>query len=136
MLFSVAVTPDHRLDRTLGNWRAVADRSHVRKTHIRARRSIPLRLEIFEERVLLSSGIGSQAAVQIEARKAPKPFIFNGKLSVKLTATLDEKLGKNTYTEVSPGFREKKPFTPMGNRVTVSGALASRESLLPTDCRA
>ncbi len=91
---------------------------------MRIQRSIPLRLEIMEEKVLLSSGIGYPASVLIEARKALKPFILSGKLPLKLTATFDEALGENTYTEVTPGFREKKPFTPMGNKVKVSGALA------------
>jgi hypothetical protein len=57
---------------------------------MRVHRSIPLRLEIMEERVLLSSGIGYQAAVQIEAQKALKPFIFNGNLPLKLTETFDQ----------------------------------------------
>ena len=42
---------------------------------MKMRRAIPLRLEIMEERVLLSSGIGYPPAVQIEAQKALKPFI-------------------------------------------------------------
>jgi uncharacterized repeat protein (TIGR03803 family) len=91
---------------------------------MRVHRSTPFRLEVMEKKVLLSSGIGYPAAVQIEAQKALKPFIFNGKLPLKLTATFDEALGENTYTEVTLGFREKKPFAPMGNRVKVSGALA------------
>ncbi len=91
---------------------------------MRVHRSISFRLEAMEGKVLLASGIGDPAAaLEIGARKAPKPFIFNGELPLKLTATFDEALGENTYTEVTPGFREKKPFTPMGNAVKVSGAL-------------
>ena len=125
MLFSVAVTPDNKLNRTLGDWRAVADRLHFRKIHMRTRRSIPLRLEVMEKKVLLSSGTGDPAAaVVIEARKAPKPFIFNGKLDLMLTMTYNGTLQETVYSGVAPGFREKKPFPPMGNRVSVSGALA------------
>ncbi len=80
------------------------------------RRSIPLRPEIMEERVLLSSGIADPAAaVQIEAKKAPKSFTFNGKLELIFTAT---------DSGVAPGFRERKPFPPMGEKVSVTGGLA------------
>ena len=76
-------------------------------------------------RVLLSSGTGDPAAaVEIEGRKAPKPFIFNGKLDLMLTMTYNGTLQETVYSGVAPGFREKKPFPPMGNRVSVSGALA------------
>ncbi len=92
---------------------------------MRVHRSIPFRLEVMEEKVLLSSGIRDPAAaVEIEARKALKPFIFNGKSPLMLTATYNGSLGETIYSEVAPGFREKKPFTPMGNRVKVSGSLA------------
>ncbi len=125
MLFSVAVTPDNKLNRRLGDWRSFADRFHFRRTHMRARRSIPLRLEVMEEKVLLSSGIGDPASVvEIEARKAPKPFIFNGSLNLMLTIAYNGTLQETVYSGVAPGLREKKPFPPMGNRVFVSGALA------------
>ena len=79
-------------------------------------RSVAPNLEIFEEKVLLSSGIGKPAAAAaIIASKTPKPFSFNGKLPLKLTAT---------YSGVAPGFREKQPFPPMGEKVKVSGTLA------------
>ena len=67
--------------------------------------------------MLLSSGISKPAAAAvIMASKTPKPFSFNGKLPLKLTAT---------YSGVAPGFREKNPFPPMGEKVKVSGTLAS-----------
>jgi hypothetical protein len=70
---------------------------------MRVHRSIPLRLEVMEEKVLLSSGTGDPAAaVQIEAQKALKPFIFNGKLPLKVTETFDQAIGASTYTEVTP----------------------------------
>lgn len=83
---------------------------------MKLRRSVAPNLEIFEEKVLLSTGIGKPAAaVAIIASKAPKPFKFNGKLPLKLTAT---------STGLAPGFREKQPFPPMGEKVKVSGTLA------------
>jgi uncharacterized repeat protein (TIGR03803 family) len=92
---------------------------------MRVHRSIPLRLEVMEEKVLLSSGIRNPAAaVEIEARKVPKPFIFNGKLDLMFTLTYSGILEETVYSGVAPGFREKKSFPPMGNRVFVSGALA------------
>ena len=92
---------------------------------MRVHRSIPLRLEIMEEKLLLSSGIGKPAAAAaIVAIKTAKLFSFNGKLPLKLTATFDQAIGATTYTEVTPGFREKKLFTPMGEKVKVSGSLA------------
>ncbi len=92
---------------------------------MRIHRPIPLRLEIMEEKVLLSSGIGKPAAAAaIMASKTAKLFSFNGNLPLKLTATFDQAIGASTYTEVTPGFREKKPFTPMGAKVKVSGTLA------------
>ncbi len=92
---------------------------------MKVHRSVRLELEIFEEKVLLSSGIGKPAAASaIMASKTPKPFNFNGKLPLKLMAAFDQALGENVFTEVAPRFREKKPFTPMGNGVKVTGALA------------
>jgi uncharacterized repeat protein (TIGR03803 family) len=92
---------------------------------MRVRRGIALRLEILEERVLLSSGVGKPAvAAAIMASKTLKPFNFSGNLPLKLTATFDQEIGASTYTEVTPGFREKKPFPPMSERVKVSGTLA------------
>lgn len=89
---------------------------------MRVRCGIALRLEMMEERVLLSSGIGRPAAAAaIMASKIPKPFEFNGNLPLKLTAT---------FSEVAPGFREKKPFPPMGATVKVSGSLAHPGSTL------
>ena len=74
------------------------------------------RLEAMEERVLLSPALVKPAtAPAIMASKTPKPFTFNGNLPLKLTAT---------YSGVAPGFREKKPFPPMGEKVKVSGTLA------------
>jgi uncharacterized repeat protein (TIGR03803 family) len=86
-------------------------------------RSVAPNLEIFEEKVLLSSGIGKPAATAtaIIASKTPKPFTFNGKLPLKLTAT---------DSGVAPGFREKNSFPPMGEKVKVSGTLASPGSIL------
>jgi uncharacterized repeat protein (TIGR03803 family) len=82
---------------------------------MKSRCSVAPNLEIFEEKVLLSTGIGKPAAaVAIIASKTPKPFKFNGKLPLKLTAT---------YTGLAPGFREKQPFPPMGEKVKVSGTL-------------
>ena len=91
---------------------------------MRVRRAIAPGLEMMEQRMLLSSGIKRPEAAPIEARKAVKPFIFNGKLPLKLAAAFDPALGENAFTEVASSFREKKPFAPMGNRVRVSGALA------------
>jgi uncharacterized repeat protein (TIGR03803 family) len=92
---------------------------------MKVHRSVRLELEILEEKVLLSSGIGKPAAAAvIMASKTPKPFNFNGKLPLKLTAAFDQAIGENVFTEVAPRFREKKPFTPMGNGVKVTGALA------------
>ncbi len=99
---------------------------------MKVRRSVRLELEIFEEKVLLSTGIGKPAAAAIVASKAPKPFSFNGKLPLKLMAAFDQALGENVFTEVAPRFREKKPFTPMGNGVKVTAAPCSRGSL-PAD---
>jgi uncharacterized repeat protein (TIGR03803 family) len=85
-------------------------------------RSAAPKFEILEEKVLLSSGIGKPAAATaIIASKTPKPFSFNGKLPLKLTAT---------DSGVAPGFREKNSFAPMGQKVKVSGTLASLGSTL------
>jgi uncharacterized repeat protein (TIGR03803 family) len=87
---------------------------------MKLRRSVAPNLEIFEEKVLLSSGIGKPAAAAaIIASKTPKPFSFNGKLPLRLTAT---------DSGVAPGFRENKPFPPMGEKVKVSGTLAYPEA--------
>jgi hypothetical protein len=90
---------------------------------MKLRRPVAPILEIFEDKVLLSSGIGKPAATAaaIIASKTPKPFIFNGKLSLKLTAT---------YSGVAAGFRKKNSFPPMGEKVKVSGTLASAGSTL------
>ena len=82
---------------------------------MRSRRLLRLELEVLGEKVLLSSGIGKPtAAAAIMASKTPEPFNFNGKLPLELTTT---------DSGVAPGFREKKPFAPMGAKVKVSGTL-------------
>ena len=89
---------------------------------MRMRRSMPLRLEIVEERVLLSSGIADPAAnAPVEAASAAKSFAFNGKLTVGFTGHYDRSNGETYFNSVSTYH---KSFPPMGSNVSLLGDLA------------
>jgi hypothetical protein len=88
------------------------------------RRSRPLRLEIMEERILLSSGIADPPAnAPIEATRAARPFAFNGRLHVGFIGHYNRTTGE-TYISGLAGDLIEKSFPPMGKKVSISAALA------------
>ena len=91
----------------------------------------PLRLEILEEKVLLSSATGDPAkSAVVENAKPAKPFVFNGKLYVGFAGHYNPVLNEYYSVSLTPGLYEKTPFPPMGPKVHVSGSLA-HPKLLP-----
>jgi hypothetical protein len=89
---------------------------------MRMRRSMPLRLEIMEERVLLSSGIADPAAnAPVEATRTAKSFAFNGKLYVGFTAHLNRLTRESFFNSVNTNHQS---FPPMGKNVSGFGNLA------------
>jgi hypothetical protein len=91
---------------------------------MRIRHSIPLRLEVMEERVLLSSGIANPAAnAPIEAMTAARSFAFDGRLYVGFIGHYIRTTGETYISGLADDLIEKS-FPPMGKKVSISAALA------------
>ena len=101
---------------------------------MRYRHTTLLRLEILEEKVLLSSAAGDPAkSAVVENAKPAKPFVFNGKLYVGFAGHYNPVLNEYYSVSLTPGLYEKTLFPPMGPKVYVSGSLA-HPKLLPCWC--
>jgi hypothetical protein len=95
---------------------------------MRTKHKMRLCLERLDRKVLLSSGIADMAhSAHVEAAKS---FAFNGTIYLGFLGHYNPVLNQYYLAEVSPGLYEKKPFTPMGAKVHVSGQIA-HPKLLP-----